>query len=191
MLSLDDRIEQYHQSFPRYPRMWVDREWLMGVWVLGNLWGHPQQSLYGAFPGNFLKRAVALFPDRTCTLHLFSGQLVQRSHEVTLDLLSHAPGCPAVCADARHLPFGPDTFDFVLADPPYSQADADHYPTKMISRGHVLREVRRVVQHGGHCAWLDTVRPMYSSKRWRQIGAIAVLVSTNTRVRCLSIFEAV
>jgi hypothetical protein len=66
-----------------------------------------------------------------------------------------------------------------------------NYGTPMISRGKVMRSIRPVVQTGGHLCWLDTVRPMYSKLLWKQVGAVAVLVSTNTRTRCLSIFEAV
>lgn len=131
----------------------------------------------------------ALFPDRTWTLHLFSGELHAKENEVTFDIFPRDG--VSVVGDVRNLPFACDSFDFVLADPPYSQADADHYMTRMINRGKTMRDLRGVVCAGGVVAWLDTVRPMYSSKLWRQRGAIAVLVSTNTHVRCLSLFEAV
>lgn len=168
--------------------MWCDKGWLMGVWVLGNLYKR-QSGLYGAFPGNLLKRVQALFPDRTETLHLFSGSLLSGPNEVTLDCQSYLGVSPSVFGLAQRLPFLPETFDFVLADPPYSAKDAEHYQTPMIARGPVMREIGNVVRPGGFLCWLDAVRPMYNKAMWKQIGAIAVLVSTNTRVRCLSIFE--
>lgn len=162
----------------------------MGIWVLGNLY-KKQSAYYGAFPGNFLKRAKALFPDAKQTLHLFAGTVRPSLHEITLDCQACEGIMPSVIGDARHLPFQPASFDFVLADPPYSAKDAAHYGTPMIARGPVLREIATVVKPGGYVCWLDTVWPMYSKALWRQIGAVAVLVSTNTRVRCLSIFERV
>lgn len=189
-MTLSQRAEAYAAAFPKYPSMWVNREWLMGVWVLGNYYKRPTRY-YGAFPGNFCKRVLSLFPDRQRTLHLFSGTLPAGLGEVTLDCLSSAEVRPSVVASAQQMPFAPATFDFVLADPPYSAKDAKQYGTPMIIRAAVMREVGRVVRTGGHLCWLDTVWPMYRADTWKQVGAIAVLVSTNTRVRCLSVFERV
>lgn len=188
MMTLQDRIDSYHVQFPKYPKMIADKEWLMGVWVLGNMYKRGN-GYYGAFPGNFLKRTLSLFPDRANTLHLFSGTLQAGPGEVTVDCQATKLVKPTVVADARQLPFPDATFDFTLADPPYSSKDAENYKTPMISRRHVMVELARVTKAGGHVAWLDTVRPMYRAVEWQQVGAVMVLVSTNTRTRCLSIFR--
>jgi hypothetical protein len=174
--------------FPNYPRMTVDKNWLMGVWVLGNMY-KKQSDYYGAYPGNYLKRLYSLCPDRVKTLHLFSGTVQASPGEVTVDCNPELN--PTVVADARHLPFTTDAFDTVIAYPPYSAKDAVNYGTPMIARGPVVKHIRSVTKKGGLLFWLDTVRPMYSKLNWKQVGAVAVLVSTNTRVRCLSMFEAV
>jgi hypothetical protein len=189
-MTLDERAALYAAAFPKYPTMWVDKDWLMGVWVLGNLYAKAT-GYYGAYPGNYMKRVLSMFPDRDRTLHLFSGTLVAQPGEVTLDCMASDLVQPTILGDARKMPFPADSFDFVMADPPYSAKDALNYGTGMPSRRHVMHEVRRVVQKGAHLCWLDTVRPMYSKEKWKQVGAVAVLVSTNTRTRCLSIFEAV
>ena len=187
-MTLQERADAYHLTFPKYPTMWADKDWLMGVWVLGNMYKRAN-GYYGAFPGNFLKRTLALFPDRTQTLHLFSGTLPAQPGEVTIDSQVTDLVRPSVVADAKKLPFPEGRFDFILADPPYSAKDAENYQTPMVSRRHVMAEVARITAPGGHLAWLDTVRPMYRATEWKQVGAVMVLVSTNTRTRCLSIFE--
>ena len=187
-MTLNDRATAYSAAFPKYPSIWVDKDWLMGVWVLGNMYKRAS-GFYGAFPGNLLKRVMSLFPDRVKTLHLFSGTLVAQSNETTVDSQVTDMVHPTVVADAKKLPFVSGTFDFILADPPYSATDAAKYGTPMPSRRHVMAEVARVTHARGHLAWLDTVRPMYRAEEWKQVGGIMVLVSTNTRARCLSIFE--
>ena len=187
-MTLQERADAYHAAFPKYPTMWADKEWLMGVWVLGNMYKRAN-GYYGAFPGNFLKRTLALFPDRSKMLHLFSGTLPATPGVVTVDCQVTDLVHPTVVSDGRYLPFLDGTFDFVLADPPYSAKDALNYATPMVSRRHVMAEVARVVKPGGHLAWLDTVRPMYRATEWTQVGGVMVLVSTNTRTRCLSIFR--
>lgn len=166
--------------------MWVDKGWLMGVWVLGQLYRRERAGFYGAYPGNYLKRVLSLFPDAPQPLHLFSGTV---HHGVTCDC--NLALKPTVVADAHRLPFRDGAFSLVLADPPYSAKDAEQYHTKMINRHRVLKGLRRIVSPGGHCAWLDTVRPMYSKLEWKQVGGVMVTVSTNTRTRQLAIFEAV
>jgi hypothetical protein len=189
LLTLTERVAHYHTTFPKYPQMWVDKGWLMGVWVLGNMY-KKATPYYGAYPGNFQSRVLSLFPDRGRTLHLFSGTLLAEEGEVTVDAQCNEWVSPTIRADARKLPFTA-CFDFVLADPPYSASDAEKYGMKMPSRLVVLRGLHDVVSRGGHVCWLDTVRPMYSAKLWKQVGAVMVLVSTNTRTRCLSIFQKV
>lgn len=71
------------------------------------------------------------------------------------------------------------------ADPPYTPQDAKKYGVKMVNRIHALIELARVVRAGGHLAWLDTMKPMYRKKEWRLFGEIAVVRSTNHRVRML------
>lgn len=187
-LTLSDRAQAYQEAFPKYPCMVVDKGWLMGVWVLGNMYKRTS-GYYGAFPGNFLRRALSMFPDRTRTLHLFSGTLIAGPGEVTVDCQTTDLVKPMVEANAKNLPFPNGSFDFVLADPPYSTIDASKYGTPMPSRRHVMVELARVVEPGGMVAWLDTVRPMYRAAEWTQVGGVMVLVSTNTRTRCLSIFQ--
>lgn len=197
-MTLQERADAYSARFPHYPVLWVDKGWLMGVWLIGRLYARGDRTIYGGYPGNYLKRVLALFPDHGRRLDLFAGNTPKVPGAVRVDI--DPDRHPDYVADAAHLPFEADSFDFVLADPPYSATDARRYgpggekgagPYKMVVRREVMHEVRRVVTDGAWLCWLDTVRPMYRRQDWAQVGAVAVMVSTNTRTRMLSIFRAV
>lgn len=87
------------------------------------------------------------------------------------------------------LKFGP--WDLVLADPPYSAADAEQYGTGMVDRRRVMAALSVVTRVGGHLVWLDTTWPMHRKAEWRTVGRIGLTRSTNHRVRMISIFERV
>lgn len=191
MLSLDERAAAYSDAFPKYPKLVSDKGWLYGVWMLGQLFRRGDATIYGGYPGNYLKRLLALFPDMEPkrTLHIFAGNTPLKVGGVRVDLnIERKPSCVAT---AQALPFLPNSFDFVVADPPYSPADATRYGFPMVVRRKVMRELRQVVSDCAYLCWLDTVRPMYRRDDWQQVGAIAVTVSTNTRTRMVSIFRAV
>lgn len=186
-MTLEQRAEAYATAFPKYPRVVADKGWLIGTWLFGQPRVRTDQTIYGGYPGNFLRRTLSMFEDAERTLHLFSGNVPESlGFRVDLDPARR----PSVVADARRLPFVIGSFDLVVADPPYSSEDAKNYGFPMVSRRHVMHEIRGVVKAGGHLCWLDATRPMYRSTEWEQVGAIAVIVSTNTRIRMLSVFRA-
>ena len=82
-------------------------------------------------------------------------------------------------------------FPLVIADPPYSAEDAKRYGTPMVNRVKALDALAAVVPVGGHLVWLDTAWPMHSKQQWLTVGLIAIVRSTNHRVRLLSVFERV
>jgi hypothetical protein len=192
-LTLEDRACSYARAFPGYPRMWFDKGWLMGVWCIGACYKRANPTLHGGYPGNFLQRLLALFPDipPERTLHVFSGNTPASVGGIRVDLACNRTPPPSVCADAARLPFCANSFDLVIADPPYDKVNATVYGTKMINRSVVLHELRRVVTRGAFLAWLDHQCPMHRREDWQQIGAVMLQVSTNTRIRSVSLFEAV
>lgn len=186
-----ERAENYRACFPEYPPLRADDRWIDGVWMLGN--NYKGSGYYGAYPPGYLKRIAALFPDLTHkrVLHLFSGSLTPvspiRGWRMDINAALH----PEVCGDAQSLPFVDDSFHLVVADTPYSAADAERYGTRMISRPTVLHEIARIVPPGGVLVWLDTVWPMFSKRDWHCFGVIGIVRSTNHRVRLTSLFERV
>jgi hypothetical protein len=158
-----------------------------GVWFLGNDY-RAKASFYGEFPPNFLRRTGALFPDKERVLHLFSGMVdLKAMPGDTCDI--NPEFHPTFVADAHDLSGVPlEDYDLIICDPPYSESDAMHYGTPMIDRNRVMRALCRV-RPGTHIVWLDQVFPMYRKVDFALEAAIAVVRSTNHRVRMAFIFR--
>lgn len=200
-LTLADRAWAYaHSEFgQKYPasRLTVVTEQkqpvLYGRWVIGNDYRN-KSRYYGAFPNGFLPRLMGLFPDvanhgstwRTQNiLHAFSGSLPEGFYQ-RCD--SHQPA-ELRCRIEDIAKHAHGLFELVIADPPYSDTDAEKYGTPMIQRAHVTAALAKVTKPGGHLAWLDCVWPMHKKSEWRTVGRIAITRSTNHRVRDLTLFE--
>jgi 23S rRNA A2030 N6-methylase RlmJ len=98
---------------------------------------------------------------------------------------------PTFLDDAQSLLTVPlENYDIILADPPYSVEDADHYQPSMVKRNKVLKALARV-KSGTHVVWLDQVLPMYRKDQWHIVGVIGMVKSTNHRFRVITIFERV
>lgn len=190
---LSSRARFYNHAFARYPgsRLAATDTFLSGVWILGN--NYKGSGFYGAYPPGYLSRIGALFPDAERVMHLFSGSLVPGDY-VRVDI----KGSPDVYADAHKLKntFAADIhrpkigpFDLIIADPPYSKADAVRYDTPMIHRKRVLEECSKVLEPGGFVVWLDTVWPMIAKKHLVLVGAIGILRSQNHRSRFTYIMQ--
>lgn len=198
-MTLQERADNYARLFPKYhaSHLRVVREKkadvLYGTWLIGNDYRN-KSAYYGAYPPSYLERVRALFPDvpaideqrgRLTTLHAFSGSLPEGPY-VRCDSLQPAE----IQGSVYQLDRARDgCYRLVIADPPYSEADARKYGTPMVNRGRALRSIARVTEPRGHVVWLDTVWPMFSKTQWRTVGRIALVRSTNHRVRLISIFE--
>lgn len=187
-MTASERASLYNARWPERPPLAATDRWLYGVWEIGNNY-RATGGLYGSYPPGYVERVLAMFPDARRGLHLFSGTVKPNGWMTTVDRVRRAANCPEVLADACALPFADGTFDFIMADPPYSAPDAERYGVPMVDRRKVLREAARVTAPGGHLVWLDTVKPMYRKIEWTLWGEIAVLRSTNHRVRCAFAFE--
>jgi hypothetical protein len=182
-----DRIENYDQKIGE-PYLGYAKGWCFGTWVMGNSY-QKKTDYYGAFQGNFLKRVAALFPDRGKVLHLFSGKVdLSAFPGDTLDIRSDLG--PTFCVDAatcEGVPLG--DYDFVLADPPYSESDAARYGSCLINRNKVMARLSEGLPQGAYLAWLDQVQPMYSKASVKLEAAIGITGSTNHRVRMLFVYR--
>jgi len=187
-VTLDERVDRYNAGHgARFPgsRLINGAGQFHGVWFLGN--NYKGSGYYGAYPPGYVARVMEMFPDAECVLHLFSGSLPWSKDYVRFDLTAIAD----VVGDAHHLAasFVDQSFDLILADPPYSLEDASRYGTPMIDRRKVLREVAKVLVPDGYLVWLDTVWPMVAASVLRRVGVIAIFRSSNHRVRAAFVFQ--
>ncbi len=187
-MDWDDRIDNYSRQtgFPKSLFMAEDGR-IVGTWIMGNDY-RVKSTYYGGYPAGYLRRVKALFPEKKRTLHLFSGKVdTQEFPGDTVDLNSALN--PTYVDDAQTLLDVPlDRYDLVLADPPYSIEDCEHYGTSMVSRNKVLKALQRL-PIGAHVVWLDQVLPMYRKDFFQIEATIGMWKSTNHRFRGITIFR--
>ena len=183
-----ERAANYSAAFPKYPPLAADDRWLYGIWMMGN--NYRGSGYYGAYPPGYIPRVMALFPEAKSVLHLFSGSLAKGPYvrfDVRPDVDSDVRG------DAHHLDnyFDLNSFDLILADPPYSVEDAQRYGPPMVDRKQVLTGCTRILRPGGNLVWLDQVLPMYRKSELHLWGLIGLVRSTNHRFRVATFFGKV
>ncbi|TMJ18587.1 MAG: hypothetical protein E6G92_01715 [Alphaproteobacteria bacterium] len=187
-MDWEDRIANYatETGFPKC--LFVGPEGrVVGTWIMGNDY-RVKSTYYGGYPAGYLKRVKALFPDKKRVLHLFSGMVDTSVFPGdTVDINRELK--PTYVDDAQTLTRVPlEEYDLVLADPPYSIEDANHYQTTMIKRNVVMRALQRLPT-GAHVVWLDQVLPMYRKDAFEQEATIGMWKSTNHRFRGITIFR--
>jgi hypothetical protein len=184
-MELQERVNNYHNKFPKYSKLLINNNVIEGIWVMGNNYT-TKTDLYGAYPYGYLVRIHSLFPlVPKRTLHLFSGSLPDSDE---YDKVDYNTGL-----DAENFSdiIPHDTYELILADPPYSIEDCDHYGCCMVKRNVVFKECLKVMKNGGHLIWLDQVLPNYRKDQFKIIARIGMVKSTNHRFRVVTIFEKI
>ncbi len=182
-MKLEERVLNYHNTFPKYSKLIINRDCIEGIWVMGNNYT-TKTNLYGAYPYGYLERIYSLFPlIKKQTLHLFSGSLPDSEDYDKIDFNTgfNAENFSEVIPH--------DIYELILADPPYSIEDCDHYGCCMVKRNIVFKQAYNVLKKGGHLIWLDQVLPNYKKEEFKIIGRIGMVKSTNHRFRVITIFE--
>lgn len=212
-----DRALAYNRAFPDRPPLAVHMpeggpQWVAGTWLIGACYKNPN-PLYGAYPHGYLERVHAMFPDAKQVLHVFSGGLTYdnaqaiRHRYSAVRVMPRAPATDMELVDVRgpgegrHPTWQGDImdmpaewagrFDLILADPPYSYADAERYGTPMVNRAKIICRLHDVAKKGGNLVWLDQCWPQHRKEQWRTWAHIGLVRSTNHRMRLVSIFQAV
>jgi len=187
-LSPKQRIKAFKSIFPKYPSPFEFNGAIYGIWIIGALYSR-SSGFYGAYPHKVLERLQALFPDCEKIGHLFSGT-IQEPNTLRFDISEEFN--PTICDDVRNLKKYKKEFgklDILYADPPYDKADFEKYGQPPFNKNQVIRDLGEIMNHGSYLCWLDTRIPMYNKETWQFYGHIALIVSTNTRVRCWSIWR--
>ena len=84
-----------------------------------------------------------------------------------------------------------ENYDLILADPPYSAEDAEHYSTALVARNKAVAALAPRMQPGAHLAWLDQAQPMYRKDLLKPECVIGIIRSTNHRYRVLLIWRRI
>ncbi len=185
--SLKYRAELYNSAFPQYAKYaWLQASdsWLWGIWSIGN--NYKGSGYHGSYPPSYLKRVMSMFPDAESILHLFSGSLDENIRGERLDI--NPALNPDIVGDAHKLgeianEIG--SYDLIVADPPYTESDADKYGTPMVNRNKVVKECHKILEPGGYLIWLDQTLPLYRKDDWNRCISIGIERSTNHRFRQL------
>jgi SAM-dependent methyltransferase len=178
-------VENLNRRFPKYPITVDNKGWIYGVWYCGTSW--QRVKLHGQYPPTFLDRALALFPEAKEILHVPSGTVCGPG--VTVDLISDEVRHPQFVASADNLPFGNETFDLVLSDPPYSDKDAEIYQTGKFPLNGMMRECLRILRPGGYLGILHIYYPSYRRREWKLCALICVVTGFLRQTRIFSILQ--
>jgi SAM-dependent methyltransferase len=158
------------------------------IWALG-----PSSSHYpGSFPRGFISRVRRKWWGQK-RLWLFSGSF-KDDGGTTVDIKDELN--PDVIANCEQLPFESDSFDFVLADPPYSKEEsAELYGLPYCNVVKVLEEMARVCKPGGHVLFFHRLVPSVhpSFHEFKKLGLESVVgvftIGGMTNIRALSVFK--
>jgi hypothetical protein len=191
-MELADRVKLYNDTYGvKYPASVIHGGggWYSAVWLLGNNYRN-KSRLYGAYPPTYLMRVLSMFPDSTRVMHAFSGSLPPGDYTRVDIEPSNGPDLVCRVEDVSKV-YPEGSFDLVVADPPYTRADSTIYGTKHPNKSRCIREIAKVLTPNGYLIWLDTQLPMYSKKVVVPRILIAIVRSTNHRVRLCTVFQRV
>jgi len=159
------------------------------------MYGKPKPALHfedfpegGGYPKGFVEWAYELMgvTDPSKVLHLCSGSMVTG---VRVDIRANTN--PDIVADCRAVPLPDESFDWILADPPYSEDYAtnlygtrDSYPKP----GQIAKEAARLLRPGGKFGLLHFQVPMIR-KPLKMLGVYGITTGAGYAIRAWTLCE--
>ena len=166
------------------------------TWFLARAKLKDGHKYYGAYLGGFPKRARALLGAtiNEPVLHVCGGMARHYPYQngfgpndKTLDLDPLTE--PDFLQDAREA--YPAGFKAILADPPYSEVDAEHYrvgASVYPSPNKIIANALNALPPGGRVGIIHYVLPKAPTNA-RFVAAVGVMCGFNNRIRVFSVFE--
>lgn len=142
----------------------------------------------GGYPKGFVEWALAEMGcvDSARVLHLCSGSM---RTGVRVDVRVELG--PDIVADCRTTPLRDESFDYILADPPYAESYAEnlygtaaYYPTP----GEVVREAGRLLRPGGRLGFLHFMVPLVRQPM-RIRGVYGITTGSGYAIRAWTLLE--
>ena len=162
-------------SYLHFPREELGESVITGYWALPR----PTGKYYWRFPNTLIDRLKCLVDlDNTYICHLFSGSSMLG--QVRVDINPEYHPTHIIDLTKEKLPFPDETFDVVIADPPYY-----NFPPYSF-----IPEATRVLRVGGVLIILHQliyIRP----KGFKWYALIGIGRGPNMRITALQIFEKV
>jgi len=158
------------------------------------MFGDPQPTQHfdampdgGGYPKGFVEWALReMRAPAASVLHLCSGSML-----TGLRVDVRAEMHPDVVADCRATPFPDESFDWILADPPYAEDYARNlYDTAAAypRPGEIVREATRLLRPGGLFGLLHFMVPMIR-KPLRLVRVYGVTTGSGYAIRAWSLME--
>jgi ParB/RepB/Spo0J family partition protein len=190
-LTLTDRAMLFNSAYPTQPPIVMHGDdFAFGYWFVG---GGNVSDFYGSYQTGYLERVNSMFPDvkgRENFVHLFSGSLPPSDDYTRVGIDPTGQYKSDLEIDAHqlssYLKFRPK---LIMADPPYSVEDSEHYQNSMVDRAKVIEEAGAVLAPGGYIVWQDQALPVFKNKTVNLVGVISYIRSTGNRFRCVCLFK--
>lgn len=168
----------------------MQKPYYRDIWALGP----PNANYPGAFPRGIINKIKKKWwgKDR---LWLFSGSF-RDGGGITVDINPDVnPTHVADCSDLSFLES--DTFDFVMADPPYSEAEArELYDLPYFNMIKTLNEMARICKPSGYVLFfhrlVPAMHPTFSNefRRLRIVGVVGVYcIGGLSNIRALTVWR--
>ncbi len=161
------------------------------TWLTGPPPATGQRQRYpGRFILNLKKNYPSVFSPDANVLEMFAGSCAVLG-AVTTDLREET-GCDFP-SPYDNLPFDDNSFDFVVADPPYTKGFAREWTSleaEIPKPKHILKEASRVVKPGGMIFILHViVIPAYKIFNVSRVALHPILCGPNNAIRVLNVLE--
>ncbi len=161
-------------------------ELVMDMWKTGP---PPAKGQYQRYPGRFWFNFKKRYPiENKKVLHMFSGS-VEWGDTTDIRPESNAK----IVAPYDDLPIQDNTYDMVIADPPYNKGFSNEWTTHkkdLPLPKRILIEAARVTKPGGIIAILHIITiPQYREAHVRCIGRHGILCGPNNAIRLLNVFR--
>jgi len=145
-----------------------------------------KKSQRQTYPGRFIHNLKKFYPyENKKVLSMFSGS---SNLGDTTDIRPETNA--DIIAPYDNLPIDDNTYDMVIADPPYNQLFAKEWKADFPKPKRILEEATRIVRSGGlililHCI----IVPNYKHCACERIAIHPILCGPNNAIRVLTVFR--